>query len=450
VPGSSSQFIFQESDRVPSHTLKVVILGPRPDGTSISFDTARDFVARRMSRFEPFCWAAVHAPFGVGHPFFVRADVDLSYHLRRATVKQPGTERELSAVISEVTTGSLDLDRPLWRVWYVDGLADGTRVLVFKMHHSLADGGASARLISMLLDEAIPAPPASPDRVSRLTLLRAAIRERLGTVLRLPLLVIASLLTFGKRTAKLAGGAQRTAKAWEAPPMPFNEPLTRRRAFAYAHVDLADVKLVREAFGVSFNAVFIAICSAAARGYARDGGLPLDRPMTASVPISIGDDDHLWGNRLSTWYLSAATNVDDPLERLRTIEENARAARLNHELGDPDLQERWMQHWRLWSIPVVYLGRAMAKTPAPPTFNFICSNVRGPKGGSLDGAPVVDLVSVGPLIDGIGLNFTGWSFGDRLAVAVVLCPDHVPDVWDLLDRVPAAMAELVAVASSPD
>ena len=77
------------------------------------------------------------------------------------------------------------------------------------------------------------------------------------------------------------------------------------------------------------------------------------------------------------------------------------------------------------------------------TFNYICSNVRGPRAGSLDGAPMVDLASVGPLVHGLGLNFTGWSFGDRLTVSVVLCPDHVPDVWDIVDRIPPALEELV-------
>lgn len=447
VPGASSQFLFQESDRVPGHTLKIVVLGPRPDGEAVEFDTVRRFVAERMARFEPFCWAAANAPLGLGHPFFVTREVDVGYHLQRATAKSPGGERELSAVISEATTGSLDLSRPLWRVWYVDGLAGRNRALVIKVHHALADGGASSRLIERLFDESVEVPPrVDPRRVGRIELLKAALAERARSLLHLPRLVLASLATFGRRTFKLMRGATKTAKPFEAPPMPYNEPLTRRRAFGFTHVELADIKAVRESFGVTFNAVYMAICGTAARNYALSVGLDVERPMTASVPVSTGTDDHTWGNRVATWYVTVATQLDDPVERLLAIHDNAAAARTNFELGNRDLQERWMQHWRLWALPTFYLPRVAARTSAPPSFNYICSNVAGPPGGGLDGAPIVDLLSVGPLVDGLGLNFTGWSFGGRLAVSVVLCPDHVGDIWQIVDGVPAAMDELVAAA----
>jgi diacylglycerol O-acyltransferase len=444
VPGASSQFIFQEADRVPGHTLKIVILGPAPDGEPVSFETVRNFVSERMAPLAPFCWTAVNAPMKIGHPFFVATDLDLSYHLQRATARQPGGDHELAAVISEATVGSLDVGRPLWRVWYVDGLAGGRRALIIKMHHALADGGASARLIERLFDESRPVPPA-PDAlpVRRLELLRVALAERVSSLLRLPLLILASLATFLRRTVKLAKGAEKTAKPFEAPPMPYNDALTRRRAFAYTHVDLTDVKAVRKAFGVSFNAVYMALCAASARNYAASIGADPTRSLTASVPIAIGDDDHLWGNHLSTWYVTVSTDVADPVERLLLIDKNAAAARVNYELGDRDLQERWMQHWRLWSVPTFQLPKVTSQTSAPPSFNYICSNVKGPAGGSLAGAQMVDLLSVGPLVHGIGLNFTAWSFGDRLAVSVLVCPDHVADVWEFADHVAVAMQELL-------
>jgi diacylglycerol O-acyltransferase len=200
---------------------------------------------------------------------------------------------------------------------------------------------------------------------------------------------------------------------------------------------------VRKAFGVSFNAVYMALCAESARRYAESIGADLTKSLTASVPIAIGDDDHLWGNHLSTWYVKVSTDVADPVERLRLIDKSAAASRINYELGDRDLQERWMQHWRLWSVPTFQLPKITSQTSAPPSFNYICSNVKGPAGGSLAGAPMVDLLSVGPLVHGIGLNFTAWSFGERLAVSVLVCPDHVPDVWEFADHIPVAMQELL-------
>ena len=47
---------------------------------------------------------------------------------------------------------------------------------------------------------------------------------------------------------------------------------------------------------------------------------------------------------------------------------------------------------------------------------------------------------------GLGLNLTGWSYRDRMTVGVAACPEHVPDLWDLVDGLPAALAELLEAA----
>jgi hypothetical protein len=79
--------------------------------------------------------------------------------------------------------------------------------------------------------------------------------------------------------------------------------------------------------------------------------------------------------------------------------------------------------------------------PAP--FNLIISNVPGPPiplyfcGGRL-----VDLYPLGPIMDGLGLNLTVLSNMDHMGFGFIACRELMPDLWDLADAVPDALAEL--------
>jgi len=93
-------------------------------------------------------------PFDVGHPYWVETSVvDLDYHVQRVAVPAPGRSHELAEVISAIASFGLERDRPLWQVFFVEGLADGRVAYVAKVHHSLADGVASARLLGEVFAE---------------------------------------------------------------------------------------------------------------------------------------------------------------------------------------------------------------------------------------------------------------------------------------------------------
>jgi diacylglycerol O-acyltransferase / wax synthase len=75
------------------------------------------------------------------------------------------------------------------------------------------------------------------------------------------------------------------------------------------------------------------------------------------------------------------------------------------------------------------------------------SNVPGPReplhiaGATLDG-----IWSVGPILEGVGLNVTVWSYLDRIHVGVLGCADHWDDLHVVTDGMAAALDELVARA----
>jgi len=78
-----------------------------------------------------------------------------------------------------------------------------------------------------------------------------------------------------------------------------------------------------------------------------------------------------------------------------------------------------------------------------PPLNVILSNVAGPKETISIGPVVVDaLYSVGPILEGIGLNITAWSYQDDLGVSLLGCPQSVPDPWVIADALHDSLDEL--------
>jgi diacylglycerol O-acyltransferase len=82
-----------------------------------------------------------------------------------------------------------------------------------------------------------------------------------------------------------------------------------------------------------------------------------------------------------------------------------------------------------------------------PPINLVVSNVPGPRDPLyVAGARLGGIWSVGPILEGIGLNITMWSYLDELNFGMFACPDAMPDLWALADLLPTALDELVSAA----
>src|SRR5688500_20148271 len=89
-------------------------------------------------------------------------DFDVAYHVRGSALPRPGTDQQLCALVSRVTSQPLDRDRPLWETYLVEGLT-GNRVAVgTKTHPALADGLSAIDMgqVPLAPEPAAPVPPA--------------------------------------------------------------------------------------------------------------------------------------------------------------------------------------------------------------------------------------------------------------------------------------------------
>ena len=105
-----------------------------------------------------------------------------------------------------------------------------------------------------------------------------------------------------------------------APKTPFNATITRERSYAARTVSLSDAKAIAKASGTKLNDVVMAICAGALRRYLQEKGLLPDKPLIAGVPISLREPgDTRQNNQVSGMLCSIATDIADPVERLKAI-----------------------------------------------------------------------------------------------------------------------------------
>jgi len=151
--------------------------------------------------------------------------------------------------------------------------------------------------------------------------------------------------------------------------------------------------------------------------------------------------------------VSLATGVVDPVARLGHISGGMRLAKERNRAVGPELMASWAEA----AFPAVAtrLSRLVTNLRlfdhvAPP-FNLIVSNVPGPDFPLyLAGARMVSMHPLGPIVEGVGLNVTVFSYLDTVHVGIQGCWDLVPDMAVLASGMEEALAELVAEAGRMD
>jgi WS/DGAT/MGAT family acyltransferase len=171
------------------------------------------------------------------------------------------------------------------------------------------------------------------------------------------------------------------------------------------------------------------------------------RSLIAGVPVGLGTSrgGPVGGNSLSLMSASLHTDEPDPVARLHRVAASSKSGKAMVDAMGPEL----MMELVGLAPPIVVAGAAAVYSGLegvrihPPLVNAVVSNVRGaPIPLYLAGARMKATYPLGPIADGLGLNLTVISYVDSVDVGITVCPDLVPDPWQLVDALHVAMAEL--------
>jgi WS/DGAT/MGAT family acyltransferase len=456
--GLDAAFLTLETPTSHLHVTGVLVFDPATMPGGYSFDRIRQFIGGRLDRVPAFRRRLVSVPLSLGRPVWVDDDgFDLDYHVRRAALPGPGGPEELAGFAADVAGRPLDRSKPLWEMWFVEGVEGGKVAMVAKMHHATIDGVSGANMMGHLLDleptpveDARPIDEWRPERgPSDWELLSRAFVGRVMRRLHLARTTVGTVQAvtgaIGRRVLGRDGGGMATP--FTAPSTPFNRAITPHRRVAMTTVPLADVKAVKDKFGTTINNVVLALCGGSLRRYLeRHRALP-DRPLLAAVPVSVRDDgdDAMGANQLSAMFVSLATEVADPVERLHQVSELARSARREHDAsgGSMVLDLGELVSSRLFGIGARLFSQQRMADRVPTPVNLIVSNVPGPDFPLyFAGAKLDALYPLGPIYDGMGLNVTVLSYLDSVGFGFITCSELVPDLWDLASGVDESLREL--------
>lgn len=459
-----AMFYYMETDNTPMHVGSVMVLeGPLP-----AYGDLVRLLSAKLDKVPRYRQVVRPVPLQLGRPVWVDdPHFQILYHVRHTALPQPGGDEQLRNLAGRVFAQRLDMSKPVWEMWLVEGLADGRWALISKAHHCMVDGVASTDLMQVIFDTGAetvdpgasvwaPATPPSTLEIVAATLVDAVTdplqlvhrptRERLS---RLPL-TIGGLAYAVKELAPqlipqlLPGRTQPT-------PESFNGPLGPNRRWVWTDARLADVKTVRAALGGTVNDV---ILTAITRGY-RDllvqrGELLPDMVVRSLVPVSIRKPDAhgRLDNQVATVVVDLPVAEADATTRLRLVREQM--DRNKRGMGAVDAAA--IIGLADYAAPTLLALGARSVSAVPNRLTQTgTTNVPGPRVPlHLLGRQLLETHPYVPVFAGVRVAVGIFSYLDTFSFGVTADFDSFPDVELITAGIGAGMAELLAAAAARD
>ena len=118
-------FLHRETRTAPQHVGGLAVFAPPPGG--FDYDRLVRLLEERISLAPRYRQRVRTVPGHIANPMWVDdAAFDITYHVRRSALPRPGTEAQLLEFCARIQSRLLDRSRPLWEMYLVEGLADGT------------------------------------------------------------------------------------------------------------------------------------------------------------------------------------------------------------------------------------------------------------------------------------------------------------------------------------
>jgi len=447
IPMLDLMFFLTESVENPRHVGSVLIFKPPRDGKN----AAREIVAayRRAQPKPPFNRIPVFLKAGL--PEWQEVErIDPRHHVLHIALPPPGTDEQLHELIADLHAPMLERHRPGWKVYVIEGLADGRFAIYHKVHHALVDGESGMAILRRSLadsprDRRIrstigldhPARPRPAPHGLRETLEREAQRlaRRTLSVGR------GSIRVAGEALEGLWGYSPARKRAFTAPQSPMNEPIYNARAIAHTTLPLATMKKVARAWDATLNDVALCLLDSGINRYLAAMGRKPDHPLVAICPVSLHDPQA----KQATTNVSAIWPVLGPVSapiqrRLETVKASTRAekARLG-SLGKDAAYSYAVMAFALSETLTIARPEALGLRPA----NMLISNVRGPERPLyLNGARLETFFPVSTLIAGLGLNITFMSYADQMVFGYTANGSALPEVESMARYTTDAFAAL--------
>ena len=460
-----AQFLYMEAEGSRTHLTSISIFDQStvPDGDVVRFKDILDHIESRLHMSPIFKRRLVRVPLELDFPYWVDDEhFDLEYHVRHGRLPEPADWRQFSIHMARYHSRPLDMDRPLWEMFVVEGLDNvdwlpkGSYAIATKIHHAAADGKALVDFFAALADIDNKGTPAVPSSMAKLrrspepSMLEMGVRAAWHTV-RSPIgmtdAVMRSLPSVYRAAQNLLSSREEDKQA--VPKTRFNGSVSPHKMYGAKAFKLADFKTIRAAVpGCTVNDVVLAICGGALRKYLdKHEELPR-KSLLAWVPINArqanADDTGSGGNNVTSMTAPIYTHVADPLERLQRIQAATQRSKAAKSGVSARLMTDLSKH--VPAATQVLAGRLVLRAGmASRSCNLFISNVPGPQVPLyMNGALQVGAYGLAPLVNGMGLFIATPSYNGEITFNVISTREIVPDMEFFVECIDASMEELKA------
>ncbi len=451
-------FLTNESSTAHMHVGGVMIFeGPPP-----SYDDLLDHVRGRLHLVPRFRQKLAFPPAPTGRPYWVDDPAfNLEYHVRHSALPAPGSEEQLRNMASRVFSQQLDRTKPLWELWFVQGLTRKRFALVTKTHHALVDGVSGVDIATVLFDvQPVPEPatsehewvaspsPSSAELLARdaEALARAPVRflRRLERAIEQPRTTLSQV-----GEAAEAVGEVGWNFANPAPEVPLNVPIGSHRRFFWVRNDLASFKRIKNAFGGTVNDVVLAVVAGALRHWLISRGVRTEGvELRAQVPVSIrASDQHgQLGNQIAAVRGPVPVYAEDPVKRLALCREGMKDVKESKQALGAEVISRFNDF-----APPTLLAQAARVNFSTRLFNLVVTNVPGPQFPLyLIGRELEDIFPVGFLPPNQALFIAIMSYNGEINFGLLGDYDELHDLEQLATLFEESLTELAEAAEAAE
>ena len=348
------------------------------------------------------------------------------------------------------------MQRPLWEMWLIEGLADNQFAILNKIHHAMVDGLSGTDVMEMLLDESPDVqidearqwkPQRPPSTVEVLSdALIDTVRNPLGRLKHLAEDLGSPKDAMVNAAAAIVGTLRIGETLAHTEDQLLGQPGPHRR-WAWAEGDLAEVKRIKTEIGGTVNDVILAAINNGYREFllGREPMLPEHAFVRTMVPVSTRPPGApKGGNEVAVMFADMPVGLANPRTRFEAIRQQMAAAKRSGTVeGLDSLLEN-----AVFLPPALYAaaGRLAAMTPQPAV-STITTNVPGPqKQLYMLGRPMDRMLGYVPLGMNQLITVAIVSYNGQICCGITADYDQVPDVEVLADGIEAGLAELSDLA----
>ncbi len=446
-------FLYQETANTPMH---ISGLGIYDYSTAKRPRTKKDivqYVERRIHIAPIMKQKLKHVPGGWDRPFWVDdEDFDYDNHIFHVGLPPAGNLEELNTLVSRLLARPLDLTKPLWEMYVIeglkafDGLGPNSFGILTKIHHCCIDGASGSNVMGALHDLAVNAQPlpissntseAPEDMPGKYEMLAKAYASNVVSSFEQTAAVSRKLPSLLKTAAALYKGEKKAGARLSVPETRFNKTPSRERSFASMQFSLDEIKTIKNTFpGTTVNDVMACIVAGGLRSYldAHDElpGESLGAMMPQNIRTEENKDD-TYGNAVGGLFVSLHSDIEDPVERLLAISQSTSEAKQFAQDADTAAVFPSLMCGFLYPNVGKLVGKAaqnlrVMERLGPVVLNTLVTNVPGPNFPLFhDGAQMVGYRAAPPLTDGIGIAHAIYSYCGQISLSVVACREAMKD-----------------------